>query len=104
MLVGFHPQFRFADEEPDDPSNGVNRSPYPAVHLLRQESVTDAIDAQPDLAGAVPHTNKRLLRSMGAQRMAQLVGGCLDADGGEEGAPASRVDSSDAPGCPHANG
>ena len=38
QLVGFHPAHQFMNEEQDDAGNFANRSPYPMIHLLRQES------------------------------------------------------------------
>ena len=81
QLVGFHPHFRFASEEPADASNFVNRSPHPSIHILRQADVTAAIDAQPKLAETVPGTNQRLLRQLGSQRMRQLIDDCSSARG-----------------------
>ena len=37
QVATFHPQFQFADTEPDDIENCTNRSPYPILHLLREE-------------------------------------------------------------------
>lgn len=42
QVVGFHPEHCFHGDEHDAPSNFCQRSPYPMVHLLRQESVTIA--------------------------------------------------------------
>lgn len=42
QLASFHPDYRF-EGEGDDRSNYTNRSPYPILHLLRQESMTKAI-------------------------------------------------------------
>ena len=43
QIASFHPQYQFADTEPDDITNFTNRSPYPTLHLLREESVTRAV-------------------------------------------------------------
>ena len=42
QVATFHPQFQFADTEPDDIENCTNRSPYPILHLLREESIDRA--------------------------------------------------------------
>jgi hypothetical protein len=75
QVVGFHPRFQFADEDASDASNFVNRSPYPAIHLLRQEQISESIDAQPKLAESVPFSNQRMLRKLGAEHMARLLAG-----------------------------
>ena len=45
QIASFHPQYQFSDTEPDDITNFTNRSPYPTLHLLREESVTRAVAA-----------------------------------------------------------
>ena len=61
QLVGFHPAHQFMNEESEDAGNFANRSPYPMIHLLRQESVTDAVDEHPNSV-AIAQANARLLR------------------------------------------
>ena len=48
QVASFHPQFQFEGTEPDDISNYSNRSPYPTLHLLREDSVERAVAAFPD--------------------------------------------------------
>lgn len=50
QLASFHPRFQFAGSEEADIGNATNRSPYPILHLLREESVSRAVDAFPDAA------------------------------------------------------
>src|SRR5262249_10321371 len=40
QIASFHPQYQFAGTEGDDVENYTNRSPFPMLHLLREESVT----------------------------------------------------------------
>ena len=42
VTAGFHPDYRFADLEPDEATHELHRSPYPVVQLLRRESVAFA--------------------------------------------------------------
>jgi hypothetical protein len=42
QIASFHPHYRFAGTELGDVQNFSNRSPYPMLHLLREESVTRA--------------------------------------------------------------
>ncbi len=58
QLVAFHPDFRYADSEPDDPANGTNQSPFPMVHLLRRADI-QAVHAD---GAAVARRNARVLR------------------------------------------
>lgn len=64
QIATFHPQYRFADSLPDDPADYTNRSPFPMFHLLRENSVSQAVDTYPDV-DIIPERNKILLRKMG---------------------------------------
>lgn len=64
QVASFHPQYRFADTEPDAIENYSNRSPYPMLHLLREESIERAVAAFPD-AGRIPDRNIETLRRLG---------------------------------------
>jgi hypothetical protein len=64
QLASFHPLYQFVDSEDDDITNFTNRSPYPILHLLREESVARAVAAFPD-AQAVYEANKKTLRQLG---------------------------------------
>lgn len=64
QVASFHPQYRFADTEINDISNFTNRSPYPVLHLLREESLARAIRAFPDTA-AIYEQNMATLRTLG---------------------------------------
>ncbi|MFT4942033.1 MAG: hypothetical protein ACI88A_005107, partial [Paraglaciecola sp.] len=43
QLANFHPDYCFADEVQNAPSNYTNRSPYPTLHLIRETSMEMAI-------------------------------------------------------------
>jgi hypothetical protein len=62
QLVGFHPAYCFDDAAMDDPAHATNRSPHPTIHLLRQDQVSRAIDAHPDI-DAIARRNMALLRA-----------------------------------------
>jgi hypothetical protein len=64
QVASFHPQYQFADSGPDDIDNYSNRSPYPTLHLLREESIDRAVDAFPS-AEAIFGANIRTLRQLG---------------------------------------
>ena len=51
QVASFHPQYQFAGTDPDDRENYTNRSPYPMLHLLREESVSRAVDSFDDPDG-----------------------------------------------------
>jgi len=48
QVASFHPQYQFAETFDDDISNFTNRSPYPTLHLLREESIERAVEAFPE--------------------------------------------------------
>ena len=50
QLASFHPDFSFAGADPDDIANRTNQSPWPLLHLLREDSVARAVAAFPDPA------------------------------------------------------
>lgn len=64
QVASFHPQFQFADTEPDDITNYTNRSPYPILHLLREASVEAAVAAFPE-AEQIYEKNIETLRRLG---------------------------------------
>ena len=43
QLASFHPDYCFQGTRADDVSNFTNRSPYPMIHILREESISHAI-------------------------------------------------------------
>lgn len=48
QVASFHPDFQFADTEPQDISNYTNRAPFPILHLLREDSIAKAVEAFPN--------------------------------------------------------
>lgn len=64
QIASFHPQFQFDGTEPDDLGNYTNRSPYPTLHLLREDSIARAAAAFPD-AAAIFVRNIEVLEKLG---------------------------------------
>jgi hypothetical protein len=64
QVASFHPGYRFAGSAPDDVTNCTNRSPYPMLHLLREDSVTRAVATVAD-TGAITEANLATLRRLG---------------------------------------
>jgi uncharacterized protein len=64
QVASFHPQYQFADTQPDDIENFTNRSPYPMLHLLREASVERAVAAAGDTE-EIYRRNIRTLRELG---------------------------------------
>ena len=66
QLANFHPQYQFAGTEPDDITNFTNRAPYPTLHLLRESSIDQAVEAFPE-AEAIFEVNMATMERLGAQ-------------------------------------
>jgi hypothetical protein len=71
QVASFHPQYQFADTDPDDVTNATNRSPYPTLHLLREDSVDRAVAAFPT-AEAIFENNMRTLENLGLEGWSTL--------------------------------
>ncbi|RZU02990.1 DUF1415 domain-containing protein [Rivibacter subsaxonicus] len=82
QVASFHPDYQFEGTEADDVSNATNRSPYPTLHLLREDSVDRAVMAFPE-AESIFEDNMRTLEQLGAEGWAELQQQCRrDAAGG----------------------
>ena len=71
QVASFHPQYRFAETEPDDVTNCSNRSPYPTLHLLRESSVERAVATHPDTE-QIYRDNIKTLRQLGREGWERL--------------------------------
>jgi len=71
QLASFHPRFQFAGTEADDIGNATNRAPYPTLHLLREDSVSRAVEAFPE-AEAIFERNIETLEALGPDGWAAL--------------------------------
>lgn len=56
QIASFHPDYQFAETEPEDAENLTNRAPFPVFHLIREESMNRALDSYPDHA-LIPERN-----------------------------------------------
>lgn len=72
QIATFHPQYCFADAEFDDVSNYTNRSPYPMLHLLREEMLDEAIRYYGNTE-EIPQNNIKHLRQLGLAGISQLL-------------------------------
>lgn len=77
QLASFHPGYCFEGQPPEDPANFTNRAPFPIYHLLREDSVTQALRGVAD-PEAIPERNIRHLRAMSVQRRRALFPGLDD--------------------------
>lgn len=63
QVASFHPRYQFEGTAEDDPTNRTNRSPYPTLHLLREDSVERAVESYPDAEG-IPGRNMETMRRL----------------------------------------
>jgi uncharacterized protein len=64
QIASFHPDYIFENTDPNDVTNYTNRSPYPMFHILREDSVTRALDAFPEV-GDIPAQNIETMEKLG---------------------------------------
>ena len=71
QVASFHPRYRFAGTDEDDIGNYTNRAPYPTLHLLREDSVSRAVEAFPD-PDAIVERNLATLDKLGIEGWRKL--------------------------------
>lgn len=76
QLANFHPDYCFAGELQNEPSNYTNRSPYPTLHIIRETSMAFAIDNHPDV-DAIPERNIEFSNKKGNAFFADLLASCM---------------------------
>ena len=76
QLASFHPDYCFAGSTEDDPANYTNRSIFPMLHLLREDSITAALEnyANPE---KIPQNNIHFAEGKGLLYMQMLRAGCI---------------------------
>ena len=81
QLASFHPDYQFEgagsdNVGPDDASHYTNRSPYPMLHILREASVTAAVERHPNAEG-IPARNIEHARELGVPVLKALLVDCF---------------------------
>ncbi|MGY6277605.1 DUF1415 domain-containing protein [Methylomonas sp. MgM2] len=74
QLASFHPDYRFETEVEDqeDPAHYTNRSPYPMLHIIREDSIERALENYPD-SDNIPARNIKLTRELGLKKLQSLL-------------------------------
>ena len=83
QIASFHPDYQFAGTAPEDAENYISRSPYPVLHILREESLERVIDEFPDIE-QIPVRNVELMNSLGKKKLQTLMQACFDDAGKRE--------------------
>ena len=76
QVASFHPLYRFENSSDTDAANYTNRSVYPMLHLLREESIDRALEhyRSPD---NIPERNIKFAQEKGLVYMKMLRDACL---------------------------
>jgi uncharacterized protein len=77
QVASFHPLYRFDNSTEKDAANYTNRSVYPMLHLLREESIDKALAyyKSPD---NIPERNIKFAEEKGLLYMKMLRDSCLE--------------------------
>ena len=65
QLASFHPEYYFEGEAPDDASHYTNRSPYPIIHIIREDSLERVLKQYKD-PEQIPQNNIEKMRELGS--------------------------------------
>ncbi|MDH4392741.1 MAG: DUF1415 domain-containing protein [Aquabacterium sp.] len=87
QVASFHPHYQFDGTTPDDITNATNRSPYPTLHLIREDSIDRAVEAFPE-AEQIYAVNMATMEALGSAGWAALQQQCRDDAG-----PASSLET-----------
>ena len=71
QVASFHPQYQFADTDANDVENLTNRAPYPILHILREESLEQALKVYPQ-AEQIPERNIQTMRDLSESQIQRL--------------------------------
>jgi len=63
QVATFHPNYCFGGANPDDDENLTNRSPYPVLHLIREESMERVLKHYPN-PERIPENNIDCVESL----------------------------------------
>lgn len=72
QLANFHPDYCFEGEDENDASNYTNRSPFPMLHLIRENSLDKAVANYPS-PERIPENNMKLAREKGQDYFKKLL-------------------------------
>ncbi|MDH5360617.1 MAG: DUF1415 domain-containing protein [Gammaproteobacteria bacterium] len=76
QIATMHPYYQFAETEFDDAQNYTNRSPFPLLHLIREESLTRVLQQFPN-PEQIPERNIRHMQALGTAALQQLLSPCI---------------------------
>ena len=71
QIASFHPDYQFGGTQKHDAENLTNRSPYPLLHLIREDSLEEALARYPEPEN-IPHTNIQRMQDLTEQEKTKL--------------------------------
>lgn len=72
QVASFHPEYQFEGTEMEAPENYTNRSPYPMLHLLREESIESALRHY-EHPEKIPERNIGTMRRLGRTKIREIL-------------------------------
>lgn len=72
QIASFHPSYQFADTQPQAAENFTNRSPFPMLHILRESSVSKAVESYPAIE-QIPERNIKTMQDLGYHSLARKL-------------------------------
>lgn len=72
QIASFHPHYRFEGVSPQHASNYTNRSPYPTLHFIREQQLSDALQSF-DHPEKIPEQNVQRLTELGISEISNLM-------------------------------
>ena len=76
QLASFHPDYCFEGVDCDDASHYTNRSPYPMLHIIREDALEKALEKYPN-PETIPERNITYCRKLGSDALAKILQGCM---------------------------
>lgn len=72
QIASFHPNYEFEGEASDSMTNYTNRSPFPMIHFIRENHISEALKTitKPE---AIPERNKRHITRLGKEGLLRLM-------------------------------
>jgi len=79
QLAHMHPKYCFDDTTMLDAANFTNRSPYPIIHIIREDEMARVLRVFPN-PEEIPERNIELLRKKGFQEIKAELDACFDVE------------------------
>ncbi|MBV1922159.1 MAG: DUF1415 domain-containing protein [Pseudomonadales bacterium] len=75
QLASFHPDYCFEGVDKADASHYTNRSPYPMLHIIREEGLEKVLERYPN-PEAIPERNITYCQELGVDTLKEILKNC----------------------------